>query len=191
VLLKNSKVINQYLFTCLARSPFFFEIKIYLVEKFMETMDYNQLDKLIESIECHFQRETSENILANNCNPILIAVLLLNFLDNIKETYLMFEFRIKAIKDVLNDHCRRVLVNLYMPKEIRAQVKQRDLFNHNALFYMEKLDSFKLLDSKVMDRIMKDYWNSNVDASGSFFACSTCYNILTQSKLSHNEDYES
>jgi hypothetical protein len=65
------------------------------------------------------------------------------------------------------------------------------LFNNTALFYMEKLDSFKLLDSKVMDRIMKDYWNSNVDASGSFFACSTCYNILTLGKLSHNEDYES
>ena len=77
-----------------------------------------------------------------------------------------------------------------MPKEIRAQVKQRDLFNHSALYYMEKLDSFKLLDSKVMDRIMKDYWNSNVDASGSFFACSTCYNILTLGKLEHNEDYE-
>jgi len=121
----------------------------------------------------------------------LISVLLLDFLDNIKEDYSMFEFRIKAIKDVLNDHCRRVLVNLYMPKEIRAQVKQKDLFDHNALYYMEKLDSFKLLDSKVMDRIMKDFWNSNVDASGSFFACSTCYNILTQSKLSHSEDYAS
>lgn len=84
-----------------------------------------------------------------------------------------------------------MLVNLYMPKEIRAQVKQRDLFGNTALFYMEKLDAFKLLDSKVMDRIMKDYWNSNVDASGSFFACSTCYNILTLGKLDHNEDYES
>jgi hypothetical protein len=29
-----------------------------------------------------------------------------------------------------------------MPKEIRAAVKQKDLFNNTALFYMEKLDAF-------------------------------------------------
>ena len=56
---------------------------------------------------------------------------------------------------------------------------------------MEKLDSFKLLDTKVMDRIMKDYWNSNVDASGSFMGNSTCFNILTVNKLTHIDDYES
>lgn len=129
--------------------------------------------------------------MANNINPILISVLLLEFLTRLKESYNMFEFRIEQLKEVLNDHCRRILVNLYMPKEIRAQVKQRDLFNHNALYYMEKLDSFKLLDTKVMDRIMKDYWNSNVDSSGFFMSCSTCFNILRTKKLSHIDDYES
>jgi len=53
VLVKNSKVINQHLFTCFARSPFFFEIKLFLVEKFLDSMDYFQLDKFIESIETH------------------------------------------------------------------------------------------------------------------------------------------
>jgi len=56
---------------------------------------------------------------------------------------------------------------------------------------MEKLDSFRLLDTKVMDRIMKDYWNSNVDSSGYFMSCSTCFNILRTNKLSHIDDYES
>jgi hypothetical protein len=55
---------------------------------------------------------------------------------------------------------------------------------------MEALDSFRLLDTKVMDRIMKDYWNSNVDSHGSFFNCSTAYKIMTTFKLSHIEDYE-
>ena len=79
----------------------------------------------------------------------------------------------------------------YKPVEIRAQVKQKDLFGHDSLFYMEKLDSFKLMDTKVMDRIMKDYWNSNVDTSGSFLCMSTTYNILTGHSLSSLEDYES
>jgi hypothetical protein len=78
-----------------------------------------------------------------------------------------------------------------MPKEIRAAVKQKDLFNNTALFYMEKLDAFQLLDTKVMDRIMKDYWNSNVDSSGNFMECSTAFQILTKTKLTHINDYES
>ena len=41
-----------------------------------------------------------------------------------------------------------------------------------------------------MDRIMKDYWNSNVDSSGSFMECSTSFQILTKNKLSHIDDYE-
>ena len=92
-----------------------------------------------------------------------MAVQLLNFLEEFKESYNMFEFRCEELADVLREQTRHILVNLYTPKEIRASVKQKDLFNHNALYYMEKLDAFLLLDTKVMDRIMKDYWNSNVD----------------------------
>lgn len=55
---------------------------------------------------------------------------------------------------------------------------------------MEALDSYRLMDTKVMDRIMKDFWNSNIDTSGSFFNNSTCHQILTVHKLTYIEDYE-
>ena len=32
-----------------------------------------------------------------------------------------------------------------------------------------------------MDRVMQDYWKSNLDAGGSFFEQSTAYGILTRS----------
>jgi hypothetical protein len=35
-----------------------------------------------------------------------------------------------------------------------------------------------LMDTKVMDRIMKEYWKSNIDTSGSFFQASTSYQLL-------------
>jgi hypothetical protein len=41
--------------------------------------------------------------MANNINPILISVLLLNFLNDFKETYNMFEFRADELSDVLRD----------------------------------------------------------------------------------------
>jgi hypothetical protein len=34
-----------------------------------------------------------------------------------------------------------------------------------------------LMGTKVMDRIMKEYWNSSIDTSGSFFQVSTAYQV--------------
>ena len=42
-----------------------------------------------------------------------------------------------------------------------------------------------------MDRIMQEYWQSNLDASGSFLANSTAYGILTHQEDRYKYDYES
>jgi hypothetical protein len=34
--------------------------------------------------------------------------------------------------------------------------------------YMERMDAYQLMDTKIMDRIMKELWNSDIDDSGSF-----------------------
>jgi hypothetical protein len=42
-----------------------------------------------------------------------------------------------------------------------------------------------------MDRIMKEYWNSDIDTSGSFFQASTSYQLLFDSStLRKNQDNE-
>jgi hypothetical protein len=47
------------------------------------------------------------------------------------------------------------------------------------------------MDTKVMDRIMKEYWNSDIDTSGSFFQASTSYQLLfPSSTLNKNQDNE-
>jgi hypothetical protein len=57
--------------------------------------------------------------------------------------------------------------------------------------YMEQLDSYTLMDTKIMDHIMKEYWNSNIDLSGGkFLGCSTCYNILTKYEFTVMKDFE-
>ena len=61
-----------------------------------------------------------------------------------------------------------ILKNLYYPTEIKAQVLQKDIFETNAMSYMEKQDAYELMDTKIMDRIMKELWNSDIDISGHF-----------------------
>ena len=39
------------------------------------------------------------------------------------------------------------------------------------------MDAYTLMDTKIMDRIMKELWNSDIDVSGSFFDQATAYII--------------
>jgi len=43
---------------------------------------------------------------------------------------------------------------------------------------MERQDAYELMDTKIMDRIMKELWNSDIDISGHFLDQSTAYRIL-------------
>lgn len=45
-------------------------------------------------------------------------------------------------------------------------MRQKDIFETDAMSYMERMDAYTLMDTKIMDRIMKELWNSDIDVSG-------------------------
>jgi hypothetical protein len=47
----------------------------------------------MEAIESHFCKDLRDGVMTNNINPLLISVILLNFLDELNKTYNIFEFR--------------------------------------------------------------------------------------------------
>ena len=92
-----------------------------------------------------------------------------------QERYPHCDLRTKILSDLITVDCRLILVNFNCPAEIKIMVRRKDLSNRNALTYMEMMDAFQLMGTKVMDRIMKEYWNSSIDTSGSFFQVSTAF----------------
>ena len=60
--------------------------------------------------------------------------------------------------------------------------------NRDSLYYLDRLDAFEIMQTHIMDRVMQEYWQSNLDASGSFFGVSTCHGIWTKS--GDDPDYE-
>ena len=55
------------------------------------------------------------------------------------------------------------------------------MMNKDSLFYLEHMDAFAIMETHIIDRVMQEYWQSNLDASGGFMSSSTPYSILFNS----------
>ena len=62
------------------------------------------------------------------------------------------------------------------------------MFNRDSLYYLERLDAYEIMETHIMDRVMQEYWQSNLDAGGSFFGASTCYSIVSRYGKSQFKD---
>ena len=144
-------------------------MKFYILDNFLDSFDYKQIDRLITVLESFLiNAEPNETYLATNLNPIKTSVLLMDFGQRIYKSYAITEFRVNALRDFVMTSLRSILINLYNPLEIKTQVRQKDIFDVEAMSYMERMDAYQLMDTKIMDRIMKELWNSDIDDSGSF-----------------------
>ena len=64
--------------------------------------------------------------------------------------------------------------------------------NRDSVYYLERVDAFEIMETHILDRVMQEYWQSNLDASGSFLGASTAFGILTRSKdsFTSNQDFD-
>ena len=69
-------------------------------------------------------------------------------------------------------------------------MKQRDLAGNSVLEKLARFNQFEILQTKVVDRVVRDYWGSKVDVSGSLMDNSSAYTILRYGDLRYLEDFE-
>ena len=81
-------------------------------------------------------------------------------------------------------------MHLFQPSMIMYCVVEEDLFDNRVIDYMERHDSFSLLETKVMDRVIRQMWEGSIDTGGSLFSLSTCYKIVTKGYTSYQKDFE-
>jgi len=105
--------------------------------------------------------------------------------------YPMFELRLKSLKKIVIEQSRSLLEGLYKPPVVQHFVTQFDIFDKQIIEYMEEYDTFTLMETKVMDNILKKMWRGSIDTGGSFFAMSTCFKIATKEfSPEYKKDYE-
>lgn len=65
------------------------------------------------------------------------------------------------------------------PQEFMLIVEQTDFHNRNCLWYLDEFDLYKILDHRMVDNIMNEYWEGqNVDVNCSIFDYSTSVTLL-------------
>ena len=102
------------------KSPFYLELKLYILHHFLNDFEYNQIDRLLKVFEKNLVNTSPEyHYLVTNLNPIKTSVLIMDFLDRIVKSYAITEFRARAIRESVMENLKAVLVNLYNPKEIK------------------------------------------------------------------------
>jgi len=55
---------------------------------------------------------------------------------------------------------------------------------------LAELNMLEILQTKIVDRILKDIWASKIDVSGTIMDNSSCWTILRYGDLGFNEDFE-
>jgi len=86
--------------------------------------------------------------------------------------------RTQHLATIINTQARSVLEKLFYPQMMSFLLRQVDLQNRDVLYYLERLDAFGIMETHIMDRVMQEYWQSDLDAGGSFFDFSTASGIL-------------
>ena len=86
-------------------------------------MKYIHIERLLTIIEERFNVDNPQSLIVNNLNPILGLLNVLSALNMVEERFGIAQFRCDYINDVIEKQVRSIFVNLYMPVEIRAQVK--------------------------------------------------------------------
>lgn len=174
------------------KSPKFLEVKIYLLMQVLDDLSYGHVDKLLVSMEERFSsadEDLSNSPILSNLNPIKTAVHMLMLLNEIEKRYSMAVLRTQNLGEQILNLTKSVLDRLFFPQQMSYQIRQIDLLNKNALYYLEHLDAFPIMETHIVDRVMQEYWQSSLDANGKFLGASTPYRILTEAEAGFDLEY--
>lgn len=163
-----------------------------ILRKLIHSIRYKYVDQLVKVFTDIAQSaDDTDGILVSNINPFLVTMQILDIVDHLKRTFPLSKMRLDQFDDDLKTILINLLESMYEPKQITKMLKTTNFRGESALDLMAKLKTYTILQTKVTDRVISDYWASKVDVRGTILDNSTCFRLLSQNALSYNEDFES
>jgi hypothetical protein len=141
-------------------------------------------------IEEKVQDGIKDSIMTSNLNPLKLMILMLDILIKISSSFKITVFRCMKIQEPLEERAKSIVNSFSRPEELKLILKETDLFGKDLLWYISEHNIYSILDTKLMDRILQDFWNSNIDVTGTFLEASSSFKILSLSSFSYSKDQE-
>eukprot|EP00347_Sterkiella_histriomuscorum_P018923 403343649 len=105
---------------------------------------------------------------------------LINLHTRIVHKFKLAQFRVDKINRQIEEFCQKIIKDIQNSDELKCLLKQRDLQGNDSLYYMSLHNVYSILDTKSTDRIIQDFWKSNIDVNGNLFSASTSYRLLEE-----------
>ncbi|CDW83264.1 transient receptor potential cation subfamily member 4 [Stylonychia lemnae] len=158
--------------------PSFYEFKIYLIKQFFEYLKYRQVDDLLNIIEGNLIGIKASALFTYNLNPIKIGMSLFDLLVQIEGKFKISSFRVDKINGQIEECIQKIIRDISNSDELKYLLKQRDLQGNDSLYYMSLHNVYSILDTKSTDRIIQDFWKSNIDVNGNLLSTSTSFRLV-------------
>ncbi|CDW90047.1 wd-40 repeat protein [Stylonychia lemnae] len=116
-------------------------------------------------------------------------MIIIDALAQVRAKFKITTFRTEQIQEDIEQSTKKIIKNIPNSDELKQLLKQRDLYGNDALYYMALYNVYTILDTSATDRILQDFWKSNIDVNGYLWEASTSFRLLVNYDSS-KIDYE-
>ena len=117
----------------------------------------------------------NEGIIVCSLNPFMAILQFLDLCRELVKKFPMAKMRTEGMCKLLQNTLSGILDKLHEPHLIMKLLQKRDLAGSSCLDLLAKLELYRVLQSKVVYRILTMQWESSVDTSSSFLNSATSY----------------
>ena len=178
------------------------EAKLYVCQKCLEYVKFEDAEDLLnifgESLECINSSSAlsppeeivQKGFIFHNYNPFKICILIIELSRAIGKNYITIQKQSEKLEEEILNIARIIQRNISSDIEYRRIILDKDLKGREIISIVQELNLYSLLDNPETEKIVKTFWSSQYNTSGSFFQASTNYTLLFKYPLESRIDLE-
>ena len=175
------------------------EAKLYVCEQCLAYLGFEDAENLLniftDSLEYLKSSSSSEEViqkgfLFHNYNPFKICILIIELSKAIGKKYITIQKHSEKLKQEMLNISNIIQRGISSDIEYRSIILDKDLKGREIISIIQELNLFTLLERPETEKVVKTFWSSQYNTSGSFFQASTNYSLLFSYPLESRIDLE-
>ena len=183
----NFDYIEPKLFLCKACIPF---ITYLQAKSLIEIFQQSILNLKDEEVNCNCGKLVKSVFFLNSHSPMKICILTIELIRLLSEKYSNISHISKLLEQDLLRICLKIQKEMEDDDHYREIILDKALNGKETIKLIQELGLYALLNNDMAEKVVKSFWESNYNVSGSLFSVSTSYQLLFNYPLDSKYDYE-